>query len=247
MEYAVAEKTVYIPPLMLGMIILYRQFMYGFWYKHPILRPIVMLTSGFKYVADNLMGGLSSFMSSSQEKAISVRHSSVAILDTLTNSMVAVVAYVQNMLSQIRFQAKNVLMVFSNMTAGVYSIFTKTSDVFESIRFHFKTVIHQSYNFTAGMFSSLQEKSKESMSFFPDIRAYFFPKPKSIYEQMHIVTMFACTFVVIGLTVYYFSILRKKTVELPKASVKFVEPVTQVEDIPVVQRKQPVRRRAKKD
>lgn len=244
MEFAVAEKTVYIPPLMLGMILFYRQFMYGFWYKHPILRPIVMLTSGFKYVADNLMGSLSSFMSSSQEKAVAVRHSSVAILDTLTNSMVAVVFYVQNILSQIHFQAKNVLMVFSNMTAGVYGIFTKTSDVFESIRFEFRTVLHQTYNFTTGMFTSLQEKSKESMSFFPDIRGYFFPKPKSIYEQMHLITMFACACVVIGLTVYYFSILRKKTVELPEAPVK---PNVQVEDTPVVQRKQPVRRRAKKD
>lgn len=244
MEFAVAEKTVYIPPLMLGIILFYRQFMYGFWYKHPVLRPIVMLTSGFKYVADNLMGSLSSFMSSSQEKAVAVRYSSVAILNTLTNNMVAVVFYVQNILSQIRFQAKNVLMVFSNMTAGVYGIFTKTSDVFQSIRFEFRNVLHQSYNFTTGMFSSIQTKSIEATNAITDIRNYFMPKPKTIYDQMHIVTMFACACVVIGLTVYYFSILRKKTVELPQAPVK---PIVQVEDTPVVQRKQPVRRRAKKD
>jgi hypothetical protein len=232
MEFALAEKTIYVPPIVLGMILLYRQFMVGFWHNHPIAVPIITLTSGFQYIADTMMKSLTYFMSSSQEKSLAVQNMSVAILNTVMNNVQMVIRYSHTILSKFRFQA-------NNMTAGVYSIFTKTSDVFHSMQFHFKTVVFQTYNFTAGLYSSMLSKSKETSNLFTD---YFSPKQKSLYEEMYIVSLIVFVSILIGLTVYYFSILRRKTFDIPKTPVKQVESKKEIVE-PVALRKNPVRRR----
>jgi hypothetical protein len=248
MEVTIAEKSVYIPPVMIGIALFYRTMMYGLFTNHPILRPLTYAVAAVSFVSDKIMNSVTYLMGSSQEKALIVQSTSVAILDSVVNTMALVVHQVQNVLSLIRFQVRNIFFIASNITAGVFRIVTKTTDALGSIRFQFQTVVQQTANFTSGIFTSIHKNTDAVTSTFSMLRNYFFPKPKTFMDYLPIVIGFLVAFTVIGLTVYYLSQTRERIVELPREPVveklvTIVEPEKPKDMTPV--RRNPVRRKAK--
>jgi hypothetical protein len=246
MEVALAEKSVFIPPLIIGVVLFYRTMMYGLFTNHPILRPLTYAVTAVSFVSDKIMNSVSYLIGSSQEKALVVQSTSVAILDSVVNTMALVVHQVQSVLSLIRFQVRNLFVVASNMTTGLLSIVSKPVEALGSIRFHFQTVVHQSANFTTGIFTSIQKNTEAVTSTYSMLRNYLFPKPKSFMDHLPMVIGFLVAFTVIALTVYYLSQLRQRTVELPTEPEKHVtimEPEKSKDTPPV--RRNPVRRKAK--
>ena len=249
MEVALAEKSVYIPPLLIGVALFYRTMMYGLFTNHPILRSLTYAVTAVSFVSDKIMNSITYLMGSSQEKALVVQSKSVAVLGSLVNSMALVVHQVQNVLSLIHFQVRNIFFIVSSqITAGVFSIVTKTTDALGSIRFQFQTVVQQTANFTSSMFTSIHKNTEAVTSTYNMVRNYLFPKPKTFMDHLPIAIGFLVAFIVIGFTVYYLSQTRERTVELPtehviEKHVTIVEP-EKPKDIPAV-RRNPVRRKAK--
>jgi hypothetical protein len=225
MEQALAEKSIFLPPLIVGALLAYRTFFLGLMTNHPILKPYLLVSSFLSFTFDKMTG-----LFAAPSKSLLVNQTSLTILNTFTNSMSLVVVSIQRMLTTV---VRSVFKIQSTMILRVYSIVTNLTNALSEIRFRFHTVTHKTYNTSSNLFTALQGKVTE-------VQTFFFPPPKSIYLKVQLGAVLLGSFLVLAFTIYYLSKLRTKTVTLP-------EPV-KVEDLPKSNtpvRRNPVRRKAK--
>lgn len=262
MEIALAEKSVYLPPFIVGALMFYRIMTGGLLTNHPVLKPIAYAVSTVSYIADRMMYSLTSFMGYTHNKALVIRQSSSALVSTLsmalvnvhqmligairnvvvftskmTNNAYAVVVRTTEAFASLRFQTYTVVYnLYSNMTSSLYSVVVKTQDSLQSIRFQFKTVAHQTYNITGTMFRNLGDKVY-------DVHKFFFPPKKSFFDYTTISLLVATVLIIIGLTFYVLSKQRSRTVLIPEKPP--VEESVKLEEETTKPRRNPVRRKTK--
>ncbi len=229
MELALAEKSVYLPPLVVGALFVYRLVFGGLMTNHPILKPYIVVSSILSSSFDNMYSSVSSLFSK-PTNALVINQTSVSILNTLANQMSLVVVSLQRMLTTI---LRSVLQIRSTIIQSVYAIVTSVTSILASIRFHFHTVTQQTYNTSSNLFTALQGKVTE-------IQTFFYPPPKSFLDKAQIGLLVVGSLIILGVTVYFLSTSRTKTITLPEPE-KVVE--TQEEPAPV--RRNPVRRKTK--
>lgn len=242
MELALAEKSTYLPPLIVGALLFYRIVFTGLMTNHPILKPVAYVVSTTSFIADRILYSITSLMGYTHTKALVVRNTSSALVSTFLNSMSMALEIIQRMFSTVSFQIKNVYQMASNMTSNAYAVVVKTTDALTSIRFQFQTVVFQSYNFTASMFGTLQEKVYEHLSWFSRIKQFFFPPQKTIYDYTTIGVAIIVALIIVGATVNYLAKSRTKTVVLPDVPIQ--EPPKEEESMKAP-RRNPIRRKAK--
>lgn len=234
MDIALAERTAFLPPMVVGaLFFLYRNTLFAA-QTHPLTRPFVALLSGVTYLSNTMLSSLTNLMSSANEKALVLRETSLMATNTLFKNIAQVFQSIRFLLVSIVHQISSVIL------SSVSNIVTKTTELLSSIRFHFTTTIHQTYNFTASLFSTLQDRVQQSPSWFMNIYTFFFPTPKSSYEMIYIGVGITVSLALIALTWYHLG--QRKTNEERKGSAKEIEPVNFIEE-PVKKVRKSVRRK----
>jgi hypothetical protein len=236
METALVEKSIYLPPILVGALFLYRTMFGGVMTEHPITKPYTLLASIIQIASDNLLHSLMQFVNATHGKVMIVKESSFSALQGLVNTMNLVLVNIHRMMTMI---TRTVNLVVTTITKNLYSIVTTVTETLSTIRFYFKTVAHQTYNSSSNMFTALKEKTTGIEMMVASIRAFFFPPQKNTLEYIYLGALITVAFLVVAATVYYLSKGRTKTVELPVVADEPVKP--QQEAV----RKNPVRRKTK--
>lgn len=234
MEVALAERTTFLPPMIVGaLFFLYRNTLFAA-QTHPLTRPFVALLSGVTFLTNSMLSSLTNLMRSGNEKALVVRETSLMVTNSLFKNVLQV-------FQNIRFLVASIVNQISSVVQSALSnMLTKTTELLHSIHFHFNTTVHQSYNFTASLFSTLQDRIQQSSSWFTRIYTFFFPTPKTSYEKVYIGIGITVSLALIALTWHYLG--QRKSTEERKGPVKEIEPVNSIEE-PVKKVRKSVRRK----
>ena len=225
MELALAEKSIFVPPLIVGGLFLYRTMFGGVMTTHPITEPYRMVSLAF----DTIYQSLCNLFNSVQSRTLVLKQSSVAVLNTLANNLSKIIVSIQRMMTMV---VRNIHQMRGVVIQTFYQVVETLTNALSQIRFHFQTVTQQLFNSSSNMFTALQDKVV-------DFHRFFFPLPKTFYDYTYIGVAICLSILVIAFTIYYLSKSRVKTFEVPEAT---SEPV-KTEPTPV--RRNPVRRKAK--
>lgn len=233
METALVEKSIYLPPIVVGFLFVYRTLFGGVLTEHPITKPYTLLASSIQIAADTMIRGMLELVNATHAKAMVLKQT------YLMNAMNMVTVNIYRMMTVV---TRNVNLLVSALANSLYSIVTTVTETLSLIRFHFKTVVHQTYNSTSNMFTALHKKTSGFEMMLTNVRAFFFPPQKNTLDYFYLGTLVTVAFLVLAVTVYYLSKGRTKTVEIPVA---IEEPVKMQEETVTPVRKNPVRRKAK--